>query len=309
MQTSVVWTINARTASIDKAVANLAEIAEEGFRRVWTTQMPNEPDALTMITAAGREVAGIEFGTSVLPMQVQHPMLLAQRALTTQAIIGPRLNLGLGLSHQVVTEGMWGVSYKQPVKRTTEYLDGLLPLLNGEKVSAAGDLVTTRGELTLSDVAAPPVYLAALGPKMLGVAGSRTAGTVTWMTGPKTLRDHIIPTLRAAAVDAGRAESDVRTVAMLPVSVTDDVAGARETAAKQFAVYDTLPSYKAMLDREGFSSPVDTAIVGDEATVADRIRELSTFGVDEYVGILFDRDAETRARTRALLRTLDQEYS
>ncbi|ALG86100.1 TIGR03564 family F420-dependent LLM class oxidoreductase [Gordonia phthalatica] len=306
MQTSVVWTINARTASIDKAVANLAEIHAEGFRRVWTTQMPNEPDALTMITVAGREVPEIEFGTSVLPMQVQHPMLLAQRALTTQAIIGPRLNLGLGLSHQVVTEGMWGVSYKRPVQRTSEFLDGLLPLLNGEKVSAAGELITTRGALTMTDVPAPPVYLAALGPKMLGVAGSRTAGTVTWMTGPKTLRDHIIPTLRAAAEDAGRAASDVRTVAMLPVSVTDDVDAARATAAEQFAIYDTLPSYKAMLDREGFTGPVDTAIVGDEATVGDRIRELGDFGVDEYVGILFDRDPEVRARTRALLRTLDR---
>lgn len=306
MQTSVVWTVNARTASIDKAVANLAEIHEEGFRRVWTTQMPNEPDALTMIAGAGREVPEIEFGTSVLPMQVQHPMLLAQRALTTQAIIGPRLNLGLGLSHQVVTEGMWGVSYQRPVRRTAEFLDGLLPLLNGEKVSAAGELITTRGALTMTDIPAPPVYLAALGPKMLGVAGSRTSGTVTWMTGPKTLRDHIIPTLRAAAEEAGRAASDVRTVAMLPVSVTDDVDAARTSAAEQFAVYDTLPSYKAMLDREGFAGPVDTAIVGDESTVADRIRELGEFGVDEYVGILFDRDPEVRARTRALLRTLDQ---
>lgn len=305
MQTSVVWTINARTSSIDKAVANLAEIKEEGFGRVWTTQMPNEPDALTMLTVAGREVPEIEFGTSVLPMQVQHPMLLAQRALTTNAIIGPRLNLGIGLSHQVVTEGMWGVSYKRPVERTNQFLDGLLPLLNGQKVSAAGDLLTTRGTLTMQDIPAPPVYLAALGPKMLGVAGSRTAGTVTWMTGPKTLRDHIVPTLRAAAVEAGRAESDVRTVAMLPVSVTDDVDGARESAAAQFAMYDNLPSYKAMLDREGFAGPVDTAIVGDEATVADRIRELSDFGVDEYVGILFDRDPETRTRTRALLRSLD----
>ncbi|MBM7365449.1 TIGR03564 family F420-dependent LLM class oxidoreductase [Gordonia hydrophobica] len=306
MQTSVVWTVNARTASIDKAVAGLAEIKEDGFRRVWTTQMPNEPDALTMITAAGREIPDIEFGTSVLPIQVQHPMLLAQRALTTQAAIGPRLHLGLGLSHQVVTEGMWGVSYKRPVQRTTEYLDGLLPLLNGEKVSAAGELITTRGTLTMADIPAPPVYFAALGPKMLGVAGSRTAGTVTWMTGPKTLRDHIVPTLRAAAVDAGRAASDVRTVAMLPVSVTDDADAARAAAAEQFAIYDTLPSYKAMLDREGFTGPADAAIVGDEATVADRIRELGSFGVDEYVGILFDRDPEVRARTRALLRTLDQ---
>ncbi|MGB3697807.1 MAG: TIGR03564 family F420-dependent LLM class oxidoreductase [Gordonia sp. (in: high G+C Gram-positive bacteria)] len=306
MQISVVWTINARTASADRAVEHLAEIAEEGFRRVWCTQMPNEPDALTMLTVAGWEVPEIEFGTSVLPMQVQHPMLLAQRALTTNAVIGPRLHLGLGLSHQVVTEGMWGVSYKRPVQRTNEYLDGLLPLLNSEKVSAAGELITTRGSLTLRDVPATPVYLAALGPKMLGIAGSRTSGTVTWMTGPKTLRDHIVPNLRAAAVGAGREESAVRTVAMLPVAVTDDVVGARAAAGEQFAMYDNLPSYKAMLDREGFTGPADAAIIGDEASVAEQITTLGSYGVDEFVGILFDRDPEVRARTRALLRTLDE---
>lgn len=306
MQVGVVWTINAKNLSIDKAIANLAELREEGFRRVWTTQMPNEPDALTVIGVAGREVPDIEFGTSVLPIQSQHPMKLAQQATTVNQIIGGRLTLGLGLSHKVVTEGMWGVSYRKPVQRTEEYLDGLLPLLNGGKASAAGELVTTRGALTLDGPPAPSVYFAALGPKMLDVAGRRTSGTVTWMTGPKTLRDHIVPTLHQSAADAGRPEGSVRTVAMLPVSVTDDVDAARAEAGRQFAMYDGLPSYKAMLDREGFTGPADAAIVGDEATVADRIAELASFGVDEFVGILFDRDSEVRARTRALLKTLDK---
>ena len=304
MQVSVVWTINARNLSIDSAVANLNELREEGFARVWSTQMPNEPDVLTVIGLAGREVPDIEFGTSVLPIQSQHPMKLAQQALTVNQVIGGRLNLGLGLSHQVVTEGMWGVPYAQPVRRTEEYLNGLLPLLNGEKASVSGELVTTRGELTLADAPAPPVYFAALGPKMLGVAGRLTSGTITWMTGPKTLRDHIVPTLKQAAADAGRPEGAVRTVAMLPVSVTDDVDSARAAAAKQFAMYNGLPSYRAMLDREGFDGPADAAIIGDEESVAARIRELGSFGVDEYVGILFDRDPEVRARTRALLRTV-----
>ncbi|MCF8608683.1 TIGR03564 family F420-dependent LLM class oxidoreductase [Gordonia sp. HY285] len=305
MQVGVVWTINAKSLSIDNAVANANELCEEGFRRVWTTQMPNEPDALTVIGVVGREVPDIEFGTSVLPIQSQHPMKLAQQAATVNQILGGRLTLGLGLSHKVVTEGMWGVPYGKPVQRTEEYLDGLLPLLNGEKASAAGELVTTRGSLTLQ-APAPSVYFAALGPKMLNVAGRRTSGTVTWMTGPKTLRDHVIPTLRQAAADAGRPDGAVRTVAMLPVCVTDDVDAARAEAGRQFAMYDGLPSYKAMLDREGFTGPADAAIVGDEATVADRLAELAAFGVDEYVGILFDRDPEVRARTRALLRTLDE---
>jgi alkanesulfonate monooxygenase SsuD/methylene tetrahydromethanopterin reductase-like flavin-dependent oxidoreductase (luciferase family) len=94
-------------------------------------------------------------------------------------------------------------------------------------------------------------------------------------------------------------------VAALPVTVTDDVDGARAQAAEQFAMYGYLPSYRAMLDREGYSGPEDAAIIGDEAVVAERIKALGTAGVDEYVGVVFDASPETRARTRALLRTLD----
>ena len=120
----------------------------------------------------------------------------------------------------------------------------------------------------------PDVYIAALGPQLLKIAGRRTAGTCTWMTGPKTLAGHVSPTLRQAAADAGRPEDAVRVVAALPVSVTDDVDGARKQAAEQFAMYGVLPSYRAMLDREGYAGPEDAAIIGDEATVRDRLAEL-----------------------------------
>ncbi len=113
---------------------------------------------------------------------------------------------------------------------------------------------------------------------MLRLAGRRTAGTLTWMTGPKTLAEHVGPALREAAAEAGRSESEVRVAASLPVSVTDDVAGARAQAAEQFAIYGQLPSYRAMLDREGYAGPEDAAIIGDEATVSDRLDELSCGG-------------------------------
>jgi len=148
---------------------------------------------------------------------------------------------------------------------------------------------------------APEVYIAALGPQMLKLAGRRTRGTLTWMTGPKTLAGHVVPTLREAAAEAGRAESDVWVAASLPVSVTDDVDGARKQAAKEFAVYGTLPSYRAMLDREGYAGPEDAAIIGDEATVSQRLDELSAVGVNEFTASVFDASSEARARTRALL--------
>ena len=92
----------------------------------------------------------------------------------------------------------------------------------------------------------------------------------------------------------------------LPVSVTDDIAGARARAAVQFSIYGGFPSYRTMLDREGYSGPEDAAIIGDEKTVSDRLEELSKSGVDEFVAAIIDADPETRARARALLRACDQ---
>lgn len=304
MQISIFGSLSGFKSPVDDTVAYLAQLREEGFRRAWFAQMPYEPDLLTALTVGLREIDGIEAGTGVLPIQNQHPMLLAQRALTISQMSGGRLLLGLGMTHQAVTEGMWGIPWDKPVRRLGEYLDGLLPLLNGEKADASGETVTTRGALMIPGAPTPPVYIAALGPKLLQIAGRRSSGTVTWMTGPKTLAGHVSPTLRQAAADAGRADA-VRVVAAIPVSVTDDVDGARKQAAEQFAIYGQLPSYRAMLDREGYAGPEDVAIIGDEQTVRDRLAEIEAAGVDEYVGVTFDPSAEGRARTRAVLKKLE----
>ncbi len=288
---------------IDTYVEQVAMLRDEGFARMWSTQMPTERDLLTALAVAFREVDGIEIGTGVLPIQNQHPMLLAQRALTLSAISGGRLVLGLGMTHKVVSEGMWGIPWDKPIRRLGELLDGLLPLLNGEQVDAPGETVTTRGALQIPGGSAPDVYIAALGPQMLKLAGRRTSGTLTWMTGPKTLAGHVGPVLRNAAAEAGRPTDSVRVGAALPISVTDDVDALRKEAATQFANYGYLPSYRAMLDREGYAGPEDAALIGDEATVSARIDELKAAGVDEFVGWTFDPSSEGRARTRALLRS------
>ncbi|HEX5144273.1 MAG TPA: TIGR03564 family F420-dependent LLM class oxidoreductase [Mycobacterium sp.] len=287
---------------IDAYVEQVAQLRDEGFGRVWSVQMPYERDLLTAMAVAFREVGDVELGTGVLPIQNQHPMLLAQRALTLNVISGGRLVLGLGMTHQAVTEGMWGIPWDKPIRRLGEFLDGLLPLLNGEQADAPGETVTTRGALQIPGSSAPPVYIAALGPQMLKLAGRRVAGTITWMTGPKTLAEHVGPTLRSAAGEAGRPEGSVRVVAALPVAVTDDVAGLRKVAAERYAMYGHLPSYRAMLDREGYAGPEDAAIIGDPGTVAARLEELRAAGVDEYVADTFDPSPEGRAQTRSLLR-------
>jgi 5,10-methylenetetrahydromethanopterin reductase len=282
---------------VDRYVENLRRARDEGFTRLWTGQLPHEPDLLTTVAVALREVEGIEVGTGVLPIQLQHPMQLAQRALTVSLISGGRLVLGIGLSHRVVAENMWGVPWDRPVRRMSEFLDGLLPLLAGEKADATGEFTTTRGELRIPGAPTPPVYVAALGPQMLKLAGRRTAGTVTWMTGPRTVAQHVRPALREAAGDR-----PVEVVTALPICVTDDPAPARAEAASQFAIYGKLPSYRAMLDREGWAGPEDAALIGTESEVAERIEELRAAGVDEFVGAAFG-SSEQRGRSRALLST------
>ena len=254
---------------VDGLIHALAMCREEGFQRVWLPQLPWQSDSLTLLAAAFREVDTIEVGTGVVPIQVQHPAQLAQRALTTNLCANGRLLLGIGVSHRFTAEGMWGISWDKPVRHMREYLDAFeTPTTRGpaRRCCRRDRHHSYRATLHRSVAA---VYLAALGPQMLRLAGRRSQGTITWMTGPKTLGDHIRPTLRQAAADAGRVSSEVRVVAAQPISVTDDVDGIRAVAAQQFEIYGQLPSYRAMLDLEGYSRPEDAVLIGDDNCYRD----------------------------------------
>jgi F420-dependent oxidoreductase-like protein len=231
-------------------------------------------------------------------------MMLAGQAITTQMATGGRLALGIGLSHQIVVESMWGMSFDKPVRHMREYLSILRPLLYGESVSFRGESFSTNGALSLqNDHGAPPILVAALGTQMLNVTGRLADGTITWMTGPTTLAEHTVPTLRSAAAAAGRPEA-VRVVAGFPVCVTDDASTARERAATVFAIYGQLPSYRAMLDREGAEGPADVALVGNEAAVRDGVARLADAGVTDFLAAEFSATDAERSRTRDLLRSL-----
>ena len=285
--------------TIDDVVGSIRSAADDGFASAWMSQIFGW-DALTVLAVAGREIPDIELGTAVVPTYPRHPFVLAAQALTTSAATGGRLVLGIGLSHQIVIEGVFGLSFEKPARHMREYLSILLPLLHGEQASFEGETLTARtmGAVEAAGATPPPVLLAALAPVMLKLAGSRADGTVTWMTGPATIEDHIGPNIRAAAEEAGRPAP--RIAVGLPVSVTADPDGARESAARTFAVYGQLPSYRAMLDREGAAGPGDVAIVGDEEAVAAGIRRVFEAGGTEFSAAIFGSGDEIK-RTRALL--------
>jgi F420-dependent oxidoreductase-like protein len=296
-----IFSNTATTGTIDQVIAEARRAEVAGFDSFWVPQIFGY-DALTLLALVGSEVPRLELGTSVVPTYPRHPMMLAQQCHTVNLASGGRLALGIGLSHQIVIENMMGMDFAKPVRHLREYLSVLMPLVRGEAVGFDGDVYRTHASLAIPDAHPFPVLIAALGPQMLAVTGAMADGTITWCTGPLTLRDHIVPTLNAATEAAGRPPA--RVVAALPVCVTEDRAAARERAAAVFAIYGQLPSYRAMLDREGAKGPADIAIIGTEDEVMNRIAGLAEIGVTEFAAVEFPGNPDEAARTRSALTEL-----
>jgi F420-dependent oxidoreductase-like protein len=284
--------------SVSDLITAAARARDAGYEGVGCSQIFGY-DALTLLATIGSHVPDLELTTAVVPTYPRHPLMLAAQALTVQAATGGRLVLGIGLSHQIVIENMFGYSFEKPARHMREYLSALMPMLEGEQVSFHGETLTcaTMGPL---DVRAPRpvVLLAALAPVMLKLAGSMTDGTVTWMTGPSTIEDHITPRITAAAEEAGRPRP--RVAVSLPVCVTADVDAARKTADDTFVIYGTLPSYKAMIDKEGAGGPGGVAIVGDEEQVAAQIRHFEEIGATDFMGAPYGTDEEVKRSLEVL---------
>jgi F420-dependent oxidoreductase-like protein len=287
--------------AMDGLVGDARRAGEHGLE-FWLVQL-FDIDALTALAVIGREVPELRLGTAVVPIYARHPVVMAMQALTVQAATGNRLTLGVGLSHKMMVEGVFGLSYDKPIAQMREYLEILMSLLHEGKAQHEGREITAR-TITPMEVAgacAPPVLVAALGTQMLNLAGRLADGTSLWLAGPKTIADHIVPTINRAAEAAGRPRPQV--YASLPISVTADPAAAREAAAAEYSWYGTLPSYRAMLDREGAQGPGDVAIVGDEEAVAAQLRHLFEVGTTGFRASVFGT-AEEQRRTYALLSEL-----
>ncbi len=280
------------SGSIERVLSAASSYSDAGFDGVWMSQIFGY-DSLTMLALIGSQLPDIELGTAVLPVHPRHPQVLAQQALTVQAAISNRLTLGIGLSHKVVVEDMWGLSYDRPLRYMREYLGVLLPLLRKEVASQTGELVSARtmAPIDIENAKAPPVLVAALGSQMLELAGTLAAGTITWMTGTKTVANHIVPSIERASSEAKRPAP--RVVVALPVVVTNDLVRAADRIDKLFAIYPNLASYRSMLDKEGANSASDIALIGSKGQVEEQLQALSDAGATDYIAAIVGDEGET----------------
>ncbi len=291
---------------VNRTVADLVKTAQKmealKFDSVWMAQMMSY-DAIGTLSVIGHATQRIGLGTAVVPTYPRHPTALASQALTAASVSNNRFSLGIGLSHQIVIEGMLGFSYAKPAAHMREYLEVLGPLLRGETVQHDGAEYHVHGvSATVGGAKRVPLLVAALGPAMLKLTGELADGTITWMVGPKTMEGHIIPRLTAAARGAGKPAPTV--VGGFPVVLTNKPDEARAAIAQQLTIYGQLPSYRAMLDREGVKGPADIALAGDENYLRGAIDRLRNIGVTDFNVAIAGADAATADRTLQFLASL-----
>src|SRR6202035_2203214 len=247
----------------------------------------------------------IDLGVGIVPPYPRHPLALAQQAATAQAFSGGRLTLGVGVSHRPVIEDLHGLAYQQPAAHLRDYLSVLVPLLREGSVCYRGEFYQVDGGFVVPETSPVSVLVGALSPLMVQAAGELADGVVTWLAGPRTLGEIIVPRLRAAG--AGRPAP--RVVAALPVALCADEDLARRQATEVFARYGGFDNYRRLFDREGVAAPGEVGLVGAESDIERQLKGLEDLGVTELWPVLFPAGADpeaTMTRTRALLAGLSR---
>ena len=286
----------ART-SIPELLESARAAEARGFTSGWVPHLPWSLDALTALALAGQVTDTIELGTAVMPTYPRHPMAMAQQAMSTQAATNGRLALGIGPSHPVVIENMFGLSYDRPARHTREYVEVLRAAFAGTgHLEYHGEFFDFSSMFEVPGSTPAPLLVAALAPLMLRLAGEVADGTITYWADERALTDHVVPRVAKAADAAGRPAP--RVVVGLPVAVVDDVDAARERAATLFATYNAIPTYQRILARGEGAGPEDVAVIGSARDVEVRLRAYADAGATDLcaapLGLGSERDASWR---------------
>jgi F420-dependent oxidoreductase-like protein len=298
-------------SKIERLRADARWADEAGLAAVWIPQIPDELDALTAAALVGAETSRIEIGTAVVPVQPRHPIALAQQALSTQAVCGGRLTLGLGVSHHWIIDEMLGLSYERPAATLRAHLDVLDQALAGPgTVDVENELFRVHNPLDITDITPTPVLLAALGPVMLRLAGERSDGTILWLADERAIAGHIAPRITGAAEAAGRPAP--RIVAGVPVCLCRDseVAAAVDRANRLLSEAEVSPNYQRLLDQGDAREVGDILAAGSEVAIEKRLRAFADAGATDVsvrvVPLGADRDERLASlhRTRDLLASL-----
>jgi F420-dependent oxidoreductase-like protein len=255
---------------------------EAGLDTVWIPQIPDEFDALTCAALIGDTTSRIEVGTAVVPVQPRLPVALAQQVLSVQAVCGGRFSLGLGVSHHWIIDTMMGLSYERLVQTMGAYLDVLDRALAGPgTVEVENDLFRIHQPLDVTDVAPTPMLIAALGPRMLELCGTRTDGTILWMADERAIATHVVPALSRAAEAAGRPRPRVVAGIPLCLCLDEEIPLAVDRTNRILSEAEVSPNYQKLLEHGDARAVGDILAAGSEATIGKRLQAFADAGVTD----------------------------
>jgi len=265
-----------------------ARVAEGfGYDSIWSSQLPPARDTSLVLAAYACATSSIGLGTAVLPIYLRHPTAMAQMAVTLDELSGGRFRLGIGVSHKVTVEGMWGLRLEHPVEAMREYLTIVRSLATEGSVSFQGEHFTARTAYTAPRRPELPIYISALSPRMLELAGELADGVSLWMCAPGYIRDEVMPRVGAGRKKAGKPLDGFEVMAAVPVSLTTDRAAGLEGFRQTATMYASLPYYRKALDKT-FADMSDTpndrildelAGIGDERAVKATLERYREAGV------------------------------
>ncbi len=196
-----------------KEYGRLAE--EGGFESLWVTERYFHEETFSMLGFLAAATRDIKLGLGVANPYTRHPALLAMACATLDRISGGRFLLGLGRSDRSVIQGRMGIPYTNPLSTLETTVSTLRGLLAGERVG--------NSRLTISpEQEKPPIYLAAIGPKALRLAGAVADGVLLNAYTPTAYVKYAVQEVRQAAEVAGRDPRSVDIACMLTTRLTDD---------------------------------------------------------------------------------------
>jgi probable F420-dependent oxidoreductase len=285
--------------SLEQAITRVKLADSLGYESVYTTHVAGR-ESLTVLTAYALATERIRVGSGVVPIYTRTPATLAQTAATIDELSGGRFTLGVGVSHRPVVEFWHGQTIDKPASEMREYVAIVRAILRGENPPPGEKWQSAFRLSGLDPRPELPIYIAALSPLMLRLAGEIADGVILWLCNPNYIRDEVVPQVRAGRERAGKTLDGFSIVAAVPGGITADRAAAYDAMRTDLLPYFGLPFYRAMLERSGFGEDIaafDAAggeVDGMRAAISDAfLQVLTAIGDEDEVraGIERYRDA------------------
>ena len=261
-----------------------------GYDSVFVTHVAGR-ESLTVLTTYALATERIRLGTGVLPIYTRTPATMAQTAATIDELSAGRLILGLGVSHRLVVEGWHGQTIDHPVAEMREYVAIVRAILLGQRPPEGKKWHTSFHLAGLEPRPELKVFIAALSPAMLRLAGEVGDGVMLWLCNPNYIREVVVPAVRRGRELAGKTLEGFAIVAAVPGAVVDDVRAAYDSMRSELVTYFGLPFYRAMLERSGFGEEI--AAYDAAAGAVERMRAAIS---DEFLAGLTAVGDETSVR-------------